>query len=207
MHVSPESGRSEVKSKSELRAAILARRDALSKEEITRKSAAASAHLLSLAEFTAAKVIMFFFSFRSELDTSSLIKAAMAAGKRVIAPRVDRQARFLVPCEIMDLEQDLAPGVYDIQEPRSSCRVVEPETIDVVIVPGAVWDERGYRIGYGAGYYDRFLALAPRARRIGLGFELQVVSEVPRTPRDLPVELLVTEAGVRRFSGSDQGCD
>ena len=151
--------------------------------------------------------MMFFVSFGSEVDTLPMIRRALAEGKRVAAPRADPKARALTACEIRDPEKDLAPGAHDIREPKAHCSPVDPEGIDVVIVPAAVWGEDGYRVGYGGGYYDRFLGRLRRARRVGLGLEMQVVPEVPHGAQDLPVEVLVTEAGVRRFAcgaGSDE---
>ncbi len=69
----------------------------------------------------------------------------------------------------------------------------------MVIVPGVAWSEDGFRVGYGGGYYDHFLPTLPQAARVGLAFELQVVPTVPHNRKDEPVDLLVTETGVRRF--------
>ena len=143
---------------------------------------------------------MFFVSFGSEIDTLPMIRRALAEGKRVAAPRADPEKRALTACEIRDPEKDLAPGAHGIREPKAHRPPVDPEDIDVVIVPAAVWGEDGYRLGYGGGYYDRFLGRLTGARRVGLGLETQVVPRVPHGPYDLPVEMLVTEAGVRRFS-------
>ena len=78
------------------------------------------------------------------------------------------------------------------------------DEIDAVIVPAAVWGEDGYRVGYGGGYYDRFLLRVLSAVRIGFGLELQVVPAVPHEEQDLPVDVLVTDAGVRRFTGANR---
>ena len=189
-----------MKCKSDLRGAIIARRNTLSPNEVAQKSAAACDYLVSLPEFAAARVVMFFITFGTETDTLPMVGRAIAAGKRVLAPRADRGAKSLVPCEITNPETDLAPGAYGIREPGPRCLAVRLEAIDVVLVPAAVWAEDGYRVGYGAGYYDRFLKSVPRACRIGLGLEVQVVPQVPRGEHDLPVDILVTEAGVRKFS-------
>ena len=77
--------------------------------------------------------------------------------------------------------------------------------IDAVVVPAVVWGEDGYRVGYGGGYYDRFLARLEGARSIGLGLEMQVVPRVPHGPNDVPVEVLVTDARVRRFPHAARG--
>ena len=189
-----------MKCKSDLRRSTLAHRDNLSAQEIRRRSAAASSHLFGLPELRVAHTIMFFVSFDSEIDTVPMIQTALAQGKRVAAPRALPQSRKLTPCEIRSIAQDLAPGAHDIREPRAHCQPVAPEEIDIVIVPAAVWGEDGYRVGYGAGYYDRFLSRVSPEKRVGLGFEMQVVPQVPRGPHDLPVDVLVTEAGVRRFA-------
>jgi 5-formyltetrahydrofolate cyclo-ligase len=185
--------------KSELRRAAIARRDALSVQEIRRRSAAASSHLFGLPEVESARTVMFFVTFGSEIDTVPMIEQALARGKRVVAPRAEPEERELRPCEVRDPTRDLAPGAHDIREPVAGCREVALEEIDVVIVPAAAWAEDGFRVGYGGGYYDRFLARVPRTVRVGLGLEVQVVPEVPRSNHDLPVQMLVTEAGVRRF--------
>jgi 5-formyltetrahydrofolate cyclo-ligase len=141
---------------------------------------------------------MFFVSFGSEIDTIPMMRRALSEGKRVAAPAADRGRRQLTPREVRDIATDLAPGAYSIREPKERCQLVERDGIDLVIVPAAVWSEDGHRIGYGGGYYDRFLPQVPRASRIGLGFEVQVVESVPHGPHDLPVHVLVTEARVRR---------
>lgn len=193
-----------MKCKSHLRRKVTACRNALGAEEIARRSAAAADHLFRLPELTAARLVMFFVSFGSEVDTLPMIRRALAAGQRVAAPQAIPATRSLVPCEISDPEADLAPGAHGIREPRNGCPAVEPDDVSVVLVPAAVWAEDGYRLGYGAGYYDRFLPRAPRASRVGLGLEIQVVPRVPHGAHDLPVDILVTDAGVRRFSIREQ---
>ena len=186
--------------KRELRDAILKQRDALSADEIAARSAAAGERLLSLPEVGAARLVMFFVSFGSEIDTVPMISRSLAAGKQIAAPRVERSSHRLMPYELRDLQSDLESGAYGILEPKPDRPPARLDEIEVVIVPAVAWDEAGFRVGYGAGYYDRFLPQVPQAVRIGLGFELQVRSEVPRGPNDLPVDILVTEAAVRRFS-------
>ncbi len=194
-----------MKCKSSLRRAVIQRRDSLPPQEIRRLSARAADRLFSLPEIRSAAVIMFFVTFGSEVDTVPMLRRALRAGKRTLAPRVDPARRELTPCQVVDLDRDLVVGSYGIREPAPHCPVVPLDEIDAVLVPAAVWSEDGYRIGYGGGYYDRFLAQAARAVRIGLGFELQVAPEVPRGEHDLPVDILVTEAKVRRWPDRKRG--
>jgi len=189
-----------MKCKSDLRAVILARRNALTPDQIACRSAAAAGHLLSLPEFAAATTVMFFITFGSEVDTLPALRAALASDKRALAPRADPHTKCLTPCEIRDPVHDLAVGAHGIREPRPHCPPLPLDQVDVVLVPAAVWGEDGYRLGYGGGYYDRFLPRVGRALRVGFGLEVQVVPEVPHGDRDLPVDALVTESGVRRFA-------
>lgn len=194
-----------MQSKSDLRRGVIARRNGLSSHKIRRLSAAASSHLFGLPEFKSAHTVMFFVSFGSEVDTLPMIRRALAEGKRVAAPVADPSTRQLTPRQVRDTSADLAPGAHNIREPKKRCQPVGLDEIDVVIVPAAVWSGDGYRIGYGGGYYDRFLARVPHASRIGLGFETQVVNSVPHGPHDLPVHVLVTDAGVRRLRHVPEG--
>jgi 5-formyltetrahydrofolate cyclo-ligase len=87
-----------------------------------------------------------------------------------------------------------------IPEPDETCPPVPLEEVDCIIVPAVAWDEKGCRVGYGGGFYDRLLAMAGQTPKIGIGFECQVIKEVPRAEHDLPVDLLVTENRILRFN-------
>ena len=188
-----------MKCKSELRRAVLTQRNALPLTERLRRSQAAAERFVALPEFIQARVVMLFVSFGSEIETRSIITAALAGGKRVVAPRADPQRRALTPCEVRDLDRDLSPGAHGIDEPRPHCPSIDLAEIDLVAVPAVAWSDDGYRLGYGGGYYDRFLPEVGRALAVGLGMELQVVPRLPRGAHDQPVEMLVTEEHVRRF--------
>ena len=188
--------------KTDLRRAVISRRDALSSVQLAQQSARAAEHLLSLPEVQRAHTIMFFVTFGSEIDTVPIIRLALGDGKRVVAPRADPSRRELTPSQVQDPDRDHALGAHHIREPAAHCPAVRLDETEVVIVPAAVWAEDGYRIGYGGGYYDRFLPRLPHAVKIGLGLEVQVVREVPHQDHDLPVDMLVTDAGVRRFRGT-----
>ena len=98
---------------------------------------------------------------------------------------------------------ELTPGPFGIAEPRPSCPTVAPAALDVILVPGVAFDRAGGRLGYGGGFYDRFLA-ACTGPRLGLAFALQLVACVPREAHDLPLAVLVTEAEVIRVAPPDR---
>lgn len=187
-------------SKQQLRRESLARRDSQTGREIAEKSARIAERLRALREYEAAGTILFYASFRSEVATSGMIRGALDDGRAVCLPRVDGGA--LVIYRVKHPETDLAPGLWDIPEPvRERCEETAPGEIDLAVVPGAAYDRTGNRLGFGGGYYDRFL---PRLRagvaRVAVAFGLQVVGEVPAGEHDQKVDIIVTEGEIIRCS-------
>lgn len=181
--------------KKALRRAIYAVRDALSPEEIRLKSEAIARRLYDLEQYRESGTIMFFLSFRSEVDTRPAVEESLARGKKVLVPKAMLAARELVPSYLLDWGTDLAPGAYGIPEPRpEALRPAGPAAVDLLIVPGVAFDLKGNRLGYGGGYYDRFFArLRPGVPLAALCFELQLVQSIPVEPWDRRVDFIITE--------------
>ena len=178
-----------------LRKQILGARDLMSANERHEKSRSAMENFWSLPEMKHWSTLFIYVNFRSELETLELINLCLNQGKRVAVPLVDASTVSMIPLLIKDPAKDLVPGYYDIPEPdpQQSLRVAARE-IDAAVIPGSVFDIHGGRLGYGGGYYDRFLVNdAPQAKRIGLAFEMQVVEDVPVQPHDQPLDILITE--------------
>jgi len=193
--------------KKRLRKLIQEKRDSVHPEESMERSLPVMERLWSLPEFREAKTVFFFISFRSEVDTVPMIRQALAEGKRVCLPFTDPQTKEMVASQVLDLDRELRPGNYGILEPREEfLRPVPPEEIDVVVMPGVAFDCCGRRLGYGGGYYDRFLdRCGPRALRVAPCFELQLVGEVPCAEHDHRVHVLVTERRVIRCGAEGSG--
>lgn len=181
-----------------LRQQVVARRNALAETVRKNKSKIIHNKLKELPTWQQAGVVMSYVSFGSEVSTHTLIKEALAAGKRVAVPLCVREGRRLIPSEILDFPDDLRPGTWGILEPRPEClRPLDPQLIDLVIVPGVAFDRKGNRLGYGAGYYDRFLkTLKPGTVTIALAFSEQIVPDVYAEDHDLPVDMVVTDEEV-----------
>lgn len=184
--------------KAKIRSRTLAVRAALPAEERVRLSAIICARAGALPEFARARTVMLFASFGSEVDTGPLIAQALSDGKALCLPRV-LQPRLMASYRVTDPSVDLAPGAWGIPEPRQGLAEIPPDEIDVVIVPGSVFDVAGRRYGYGGGFYDAYL---PRTRRcvprIALAFEVQIVAELPCGPNDQTMDAIVTETRVIR---------
>jgi len=178
-----------------LRRRVLADRDALPTAVRTAASAAIAARIVERADFRAARTVLLTLPFGSEWDTVAVMRAALAAGRTVAVPRVDKASRMLELHAIADPERDIVGGYRDIPEPLPACPLVSRDTIDFVLVPGVAFDRLGRRIGYGGGYYDRLLPLlSPRAARVAGAFEVQLVARVPAAPHDVAVGAIVTES-------------
>jgi|TARA_B100001964_G_C14257956_1_gene613503 5-formyltetrahydrofolate cyclo-ligase len=188
--------------KQTLRLKISEKRKALSREETKEKSNKIKEKLYSLDEFKEAKNIMVYVSFNNEVDTHEIIKELVdSTEKKIIVPYVEKNNPILQLSEVEDFD-DLEPKTLGILEPKDEfVRKVGISKVDLVIVPGMVFDSRGYRIGYGHGYYDRFLKkLGKDAKKIGFAFELQLIDKVPEEKYDVPMDIIVTEKRVLKWN-------
>jgi 5-formyltetrahydrofolate cyclo-ligase len=200
----PEAESTVLADKTEQRREALARRDAIEPAQRAAASRLIAGRLTDLPELRQAKVICCFVSFRTEVDTRPVIDWAHDHGREIVAPRITGP-RTMEAASCPDPDDDLVPGRWDIPEPRPSLPPCHPETIDAMLVPGAAFDERGSRIGYGGGFYDTFMRLLrPGVPRIGLAFEAQLLPRVATEPHDLPVDVVVTERRVIRMAGSSR---
>jgi len=193
------------KKKKELRKKVQELRDSIDPELRGSLSARVAENLWSIPEFAAAESILFFISFRSEVDTIPMIRRALDEERSVCVPSTDSDHKAMQACRIFDLENDLQLGNYDIMEPKPEClRPVPPNELDLVIMPGVAFDFTGARLGYGGGYYDRFLEkCSPRCMLIAIAFELQMVEHVPCADHDHHVHKIVTE---KRVIDCPTGC-
>lgn len=186
----------EAHGKQELRAAMLAARRLLDPLAVAAAEAAVARTARELPAFRQARCLLAYVSVRNEVGTGTLIRAALAAGKTVAVPVTDRARRRLVPARITTYPEGLEPGAFGIPEPRHF-EEVAGAVLDCILVPGVAFDHRGFRLGFGGGYYDRFLHLVGRrAARIGLAYEFQVCPTVHPGPHDEAVDYVVTEVRV-----------
>ncbi len=184
--------------KQRIRREIQNKRDLLPSQKRLELSENILRRLWSLPEFAKAKTVFFFVSFRSEVDTLPMIRKALAEGKRVCVPYTYQDRREMVASQIIDIDRELALGNYDILEPLPHLvRPVPREEIDLIIMPGVAFDSSGRRLGYGGGYYDRFVeSLDHHCPLVALCFELQLIEEVPCGEHDRKVDKIVTEKRV-----------
>lgn len=188
--------------KREVRRLLRQRLAPLSPEQRHAHSLAIAQRLGELPEWRNARTLLLYLALPDEVETAALFEAAFADGKRVAVPKIiDPAQRLMVPVPIRSLAaEELAQAHYGVRVPVGETEALAIESIDFAVIPGLGFSRRGQRIGRGMGYYDRFLAQPEfRGARCGLGFEAQVLEELPSDEHDRPVDMLVTEVEVLRF--------
>lgn len=182
--------------KTELRNQIKEETAALPEDYISDSDNGLLLLVTSMKEFSAAGNIMIYYSVEKEPDTHNIAEAALHAGKTVAFPFCRRggtmQARV-----VSDLGE-LAPSLLSIPAPPETAPLIEPDELDLIIVPALAYDRYGCRIGYGGGYYDRYLC-GIQAFTVGLARERLMKETVPREPHDIAVKCLVTENEIMRL--------
>jgi 5-formyltetrahydrofolate cyclo-ligase len=185
--------------KRQLRIEAAARR--AKQPDAERMSRAILDRVVTLPEYTRARTIMLYLDIRDEVRTRWFVPTAWSKGKQVVVP-------YCNPTELglfrLDSFDELAASRFGVLEPTAEWRArteraVEPREIDLVIAPGLAFDRQGGRLGYGKGYYDRFLEQTRTdALRLGVCFDCQLVPEVPLLPHDVRLDIIVTESAVFR---------
>lgn len=182
--------------KKDVRNAMIKRRESLSKESVKEKSLAIHQRLIEMRAWKDASHMMTYLDFRNEVETVSLIQSFFQQGKHAYIPVTNPKDYTLTVSELKDLEQDLRVANFGLLEPKKEAlRPTDPKKLDLVIVPGVAFDRDGHRIGFGAGYYDRFL---PQLRKdtvlLSLVYDFQLIPKVPREPHDISVDWILTES-------------
>ena len=180
--------------KTELRRHLLAQRAILTPAEIEQHSAVIAAYVCALPAFCVSPTIMVYMALPQEVQTMSIITQARQSQKRIAAPVT--RGQDLVALELSEAPMQLRRGRFGILEPCGTQRVIHPQEIGFIAVPGIAFDARGGRLGFGKGYYDRFLRQLPATTyRCGLAFGIQVVSCVPQASHDICMHGIITEQG------------
>ncbi|MBR0366428.1 MAG: 5-formyltetrahydrofolate cyclo-ligase [Clostridia bacterium] len=175
--------------KDEIRAAAKERRRALCREDVIKKSQDIFDRLMPLLD--TAKTVMCYMSAFNEPRTDRVIAELIKNGVRVAVPVTDTDTKTITPALYTG---ELKRGAYGIYEPEDRI-AIDPNNIDIAVIPGIAFDRRGTRIGFGAGYYDRFLA-GFVGKKIGICYELQLYDEIPHDEHDIAMDTIVTERKV-----------
>lgn len=187
------------KSKEDIRNDISKLWSNLSEKEIEEKNNAIENRLFEFANFLEAKIALLYVDHPGEVHTESILRRCFAYNKILVLPDVNsnensNEQTFKL-FKIDDLDADLKPGPNGILAPdRSRCKTVPLECIDIAIIPGIAFDEKGGRIGSGDGYYDRLIPKLPiTTRKVSLALDSQILPQVPTESHDKFVDIIITE--------------
>ena len=177
-----------------MRADAACRRDGIPATVRTELSRRIGARVIAWIEKHGTETVMLYLSMRSEVETDGLLEYLIIKGKTALVPLMDTPGKTLVPYRLTNPATELVRHPFGMQEPDPClCRRFPPEAIHLICVPGLAFDRRGYRIGYGGGYYDRFLPTCPQAVWMGLAYEAQIVDDTRPQTGDVSLHRIVTE--------------
>lgn len=177
-----------MQTKKDIRKQIFAARKTYSDNQIEEWSRLITQRVTALPAFRNAEQVLAYADYNHEVVTRFLIEEAWKAGKQVAVPKVS--GKDMIFYKLEDFSQ-LEPGYYGIPEPARG-EIVEWEDA-LMIMPGVAFDKENHRVGYGGGFYDRFLEKHPRVQRVAVAFSFQILPEVPVEPTDIFPQIIVTE--------------
>lgn len=161
--------------------------------------------VVSHYDFQRANNILIYMHYNSEVQTDGIILYAFMLGKKVFIPRVE--GREMTFYEIHDIKECVS-GFHGILEPPQDAEpfVIQPDIPKedtLVILPGLGFDKEGRRIGYGGGFYDKYLALNPNCMKMAIAYEIQCVKEVPTEENDISIDVIITDEQIILVEGEE----
>ena len=181
--------------KSRIRKEVFADRKRISDAEVHEKSLLIMEKILALPTYQESQEVFVYVDAKHEVETMDFIRRCMADGKKVAAPRVDGKAMdFYYITSKVDLES----GYFGIMEPKVGLPMAL-EKDALFVMPGVAFDREHHRVGYGGGFYDRYLERMPELKKVAVAYECQMFDEVPYEIFDIRPTILITEAGISRI--------
>ena len=177
-----------METKKHFREQVFRLREQMEEEQLHKYSEMIKENIFSMRVYQERRPLFIYVDFNREVATHSLIESALSQGREVAVPKI--RNRSMVFIRIESLHQ-LGKGYFGIMEPRGGQEVEDEDAL--MIIPGVAFDRKLHRIGYGGGYYDRYLAAHPRIQKLALGFDFQVFPEIPSEETDICMDYLVTE--------------
>lgn len=176
--------------KSKIRKEIRIIRESLTKEEVDNKSKVITEKFLESEEYKKAKIIMSYMSIKNEIDMETINKKILEDGKKLVLPVMIKEKTTIRAVEVDNI-CEMATMAFGVKEPKGGKEIMISE-IDLIVVPGVAFDKNGNRIGFGKGFYDRFL-YKTEVKKIALCYDFQIIDEIESERHDTPVEMILTE--------------
>lgn len=182
--------------KKSIRKEILKIRDNLDREEKEYMDSIIESRFINSDQYIHAGKIFIYISYSSEINTKNIILKAIKDGKKIYVPRTEVKNKNMDAVNIISFDK-LVSNVYGILEPSKEENFIDPNELDLIVVPGVAFDRKKGRMGYGAGYYDRYLKkidkrYSKKISKIALAYDFQIIDEVPMHENDMPVDYIIT---------------
>ena len=183
-----------INTKEQLRKSYRALRNDFSEEYIKSSSNYACELLVQTDEFKLAKTILLYYPIKNEISPLSIIEIAKSQGKSIAFPVCNNDSFTLTFKKVNDM-LDLQKSTFGILEPKEHCEIVNIDEHTLCIVPAIAFSKDGHRLGYGKGYYDRFLENFP-GKSIGFSYSKLLFDNLPKNQHDIPLDMIITESEV-----------
>jgi 5-formyltetrahydrofolate cyclo-ligase len=183
------------KTKADIRREIAATIGRLSVDELAEKTSLIQNRLFDFANFLEAKIALLYIENPNEVKSAEIIRRTFDQNKIVVLPLVKTDTKKFKLFKIDDFAKDLKPGQNGILQPDPGrCRTVPIDCIDIAIIPGVAFDEKGGRIGSGDGFYDRLIPHLPvTTRKVALALDCQIIPQAPIESHDKHVDIIITD--------------
>ncbi|MFZ0135141.1 MAG: 5-formyltetrahydrofolate cyclo-ligase [Desulfobacterales bacterium] len=183
------------KTKADIRKEVAAAIGKLTSEALVEKNKTIESRLFDFANFLEAKIVLMYIENQNEVKSAGMIRRAIDHGKIVVLPLVKTDTKKFKLFKIDDFDRDMKPGPNNMLQPDpEKCRTVPIDCIDIALIPGVAFDEKGGRIGSGDGYYDRLIPHLPATtRKVALALDDQIIVQVPFESHDKHVDIIITD--------------
>lgn len=181
-----------METKQNIRKEIFRRRKLIERRQLEDDSRKIFEKIRRMPEFVKAGCIYLYIDCKNEVMTEDIVREALALGKKVAAPKV--MGKEMLFFEITSYD-DLEPGGFGIREPKEGLPLADGEE-GFMVMPGVAFDQKKHRVGYGGGFYDRYLMLHTNLYKAAIAFELQMMDEVPSEPTDIYPDCIITEKNI-----------
>ncbi|MDA3915933.1 MAG: 5-formyltetrahydrofolate cyclo-ligase [Deltaproteobacteria bacterium] len=174
---------------------VAERLDKFTKEELAQKHEIIESRLFEFANFMESQMVFLYTPVNGEISTENIIKKALQIEKQLVLPALTTTKNVISLYKITNYNKDLVTGVNDILEPDiKKCKKIPLEDIDIAIIPGLAFDDKGGRVGFGNNYYRRLISKLPETcRKISLAYEEQVVDQIQMESRKYTVDIIITD--------------
>jgi len=181
-----------------LRKEILAKRKNINTVEKEEKDRKILEKFYESKYYIEAKNIFIYISYDSEINTKGIINKALMDNKKIYVPRTEFKTRLMDAVKITSLD-NLIESEYGILEPSAEKPHIDPNGLDLIVVPGVAFDRNGGRMGYGAGFYDRYFEKISKDNmkkviKLALAYDFQILEKIPMNEQDVPVNYIITES-------------